>query len=337
MAVLRAFLDGLRRVNSAPAVLGGTFVVTLLLALLLGVSLRETLRSHLGDSAAADLLASGFNADWWQEFSSQAGGIGQTFSPSVIGFEAVLANISAFLDNESRSAVLVTVGVVYVTVWAFLIGGILDRYARQRPTRSAGFFSACGVFFFRFARLAVIAGATYAILFGYVHGWLLDDFYGWLTRDFTVERSAFVARAVLYGLFGTLLIACNLVLDYAKIRAVVEDRRSMIGATLAALRFFSRRPVATVSLYVLNGWLFVLVLLAYYAIAPGAGDSGVMVWLGFFAGQVYVLARLWAKLVFYASQTAFFQGALAHAAYTASPQPVWPESPAAEAISRTSV
>ena len=38
------------------------------------------------------------------------------------------------------------------------------------------------------------------------------------------------------------------------------------------------------------------------------------------------------KLLFYASQTAYFQGALAHAAYTASPTVVWPESPAAESI-----
>ena len=38
------------------------------------------------------------------------------------------------------------------------------------------------------------------------------------------------------------------------------------------------------------------------------------------------------KLVFFASQTAFFQRSLAHADYTAAPTPLWPESPAAEEI-----
>ena len=38
------------------------------------------------------------------------------------------------------------------------------------------------------------------------------------------------------------------------------------------------------------------------------------------------------KLLFYASQMAFFQGSLAHAAYTAAPPVVWPDSPAAESI-----
>ena len=38
------------------------------------------------------------------------------------------------------------------------------------------------------------------------------------------------------------------------------------------------------------------------------------------------------QLVFYASETALFQAMLAHAAYTAAPPVVWPDSPAAEAI-----
>jgi len=36
--------------------------------------------------------------------------------------------------------------------------------------------------------------------------------------------------------------------------------------------------------------------------------------------------------VFWASETALFQGRLAHAGYVAAAKPVWPDSPAAEAI-----
>jgi hypothetical protein len=55
-------------------------------------------------------------------------------------------------------------------------------------------------------------------------------------------------------------------------------------------------------------------------------------WLAFLGGQLYILARLLLKLQFMASQTALFQSSLAHAGYAAAPAPVWPESPAAEAI-----
>ena len=51
-------------------------------------------------------------------------------------------------------------------------------------------------------------------------------------------------------------------------------------------------------------------------------------------GQVYIVARLWVKLVFWASETSLFQSRLAHAGYVARPEPVWPESPMAEAMQR---
>jgi hypothetical protein len=55
-------------------------------------------------------------------------------------------------------------------------------------------------------------------------------------------------------------------------------------------------------------------------------------WVGFALGQLYIVGRLWVKLLFWASATALFQSRLAHAGYVAKPVPVWPESPAAEAL-----
>jgi hypothetical protein len=156
--------------------------------------------------------------------------------------------------------------------------------------------------------------------------------YPWFIRDFTVERSAFAVRVLLYAVFGVLLLSCNVLFDYAKIRAVVEDRRSMIGALVAAARFIARQPGRVAGLYLLNGLLFLLVILGYAFVAPGAGGLGWSLWLGLVVTEVYLLARLWVKLLFYASQTAFFQATMAHAEYVAEPLPVWSESPAAEAI-----
>lgn len=333
MTVTGAFSDGMRRVSSAPTVIAGVAVLTLLLALPLGLTLRGTLRAHLGDSLAAEQAASGVNYDWWQEFSEQSAGLETTFSPTIIGFGAVLDNISGLFDNTTRPTAIVGIAAAYAVVWLFLAGGILDRYARNRPVRAGGFFSVCGVFFFRFARLAIVAALVYYFLFGILHNWLFDRFYAWATHNTTVERNAFLLRVTLYAIFGFLLAACNMVFDYAKIRAVMEDRRSMIGALLAGFRFVWRHRVKTLGLYALNGVLFVVVLVTYAIAAPGAGTTGVSMWTGFLVGQAYLLARMWTKLIFYASQTVLFQGELAHAGYTAAPQRVWPESPAAEAIS----
>jgi len=335
MTIFSAFVDGIRRVNRAPAVLFGLFLLTFLLALPLGLTLRGMIESHLGSSMAAESAAAGVNYDWWQEFRARASGLGATFEPSVIGFAAVLRNMSDFADNKARAMPMLGAIVAYLAVWAFAIGGVIDRYARQRPTRAAGFFAACGVFFFRFLRLAVIAAITYYVLFGWIHPWLFDDLYRTWTRDIAVERTAFLIRLALYGVFGLGLALLTLLFDYAKVRAVVEDRRSMIGAVLASARFIARHPGRVAGLYGLNVLLFAAVVSIYALVAPGAGRGGAMIWLSFGVGQLYLLGRLWTKLAFYASEVALFQGMLAHAEYAAAPPPIWPESPAAEALANT--
>ena len=247
----------------------------------------------------------------------------------------MLSNLSGIADYRLPPATVLLAVAGYLVVWLFLIGGAIDRLARRRRVSISGFFAACGTYFFRFTRLAVLAFAAYWLLFEVVHGWVFDELYGRLTRNLTVERTAFFIRVGLYGLFGCLVVTVNLVFDYAKIRAVVEDRRSMIGTLMAAARFVRRRPVDTFGLYLINGLLFVAVLIGYAIVAPGPTGDGLSVWAAFLVGQGYILVRLFAKLVFLASQTAYFQGQLAHADYVATPVHRWPESPAAEAISES--
>ncbi len=329
--ILASFLDGWRRVGRAPAILAGVLLLTLLVALPPAIVVRGLLGESLGDSLAAGEAADGVNQEWWEEFQSGATGLGATFTPRIIGFGGVLDNLSRMLDDEPYAAAVTVVASGYLLLWTFLLGGILDRYARNRPTRAHAFFSACGVFFFRFLRLGGFALAAYGLLFGPVHAWLFDGFFPWATRDWAVERNAFFLRAALYLVFGALLAAVNVVLDYAKVRFVVEDRRSAIGALLAGARFVRRHPLQVAGLYALNGAVFLAILALYALVAPGA-RGGWVVWLGFAVTELYLLARLGLKLAFYASETSLFQRLLAHAEYTAAPAPAWPESPAAEAI-----
>src|SRR6185436_15142381 len=163
---MRSWSDGWRRVVSAPAVIAGVFLVTLLAAL--------PIASALG---------------------------------------------------------------IYVSAWMFMAGGILDRYARGRRVGAHGFFAASGTFFFRFLRLGAGAAAVYWFLFAYVHQWLFGTWYVSVTRDVAVEQTVFYWRLLMYALFTALLALTAVVFDYAKVRAVVEDRRSMTGALVAAMRF----------------------------------------------------------------------------------------------------
>jgi hypothetical protein len=311
------------------------YAITLVLALPLTITMRGLLRTHLGASLAAESAVNSVNYDWWQEFTSQATGIGTTFSPTIIGFAATLDNISSLLDGQREIAPVAGALALYLLAWTFLAGGIIDRYARQRPIRAAGFFAASGVHVFRLLRLAVVAGVVYWWLFAYVHPWLFVEWFPNRTRTMAVERDVLFWRVALYVLFGALLVMVNVIFDYAKIRIVVEDRRSALGGLSAAMRFVWRQRGRVAALYALNSLAFLILIAIWALVAPGARGGGLTLGLGFLVAQFYVLARLALKLQFLASETALFQSCLAHATYASAPLAAWPESPAAELI-RTS-
>lgn len=332
MTASAAFRDGIRRVNGAPLLLAGMCLFTLFLALPLSIALRGMIESHLGRSLVAEGVASGADYQWWQEFLSQATGLGSTFTPSIVGFGAVLDNLDALLDNEPTAATIAGVTAAWLLIWSFLSGGVIDRLARDRRTRTHGFFAACGVHFWRFLRLGIVAFLLYAVLFGPAHRWLFSRLYEDLVRDLTTERTALMIRLAIYLVFGLVLIFFNVIFDYARVRIVVEDRRSAIGAIASAARFVRRHAGRVAALYLLNALAFVVLVALYALFSPGAPGAGMWMWFVLLLGQVYIVGRHYLKLVFYASQTAFFQSALAHAPYTASPRIEWPDSPSAESI-----
>jgi hypothetical protein len=329
--------DGYARVAAAPAVLAGAWLVLVLTALPFALAVGAAIERDLGSSTAATAAARGVNFDWWQEFNLRRPDQAGSFRPSIIGGAAPLRNASAWLDNHS-SAAPIGAAAAYLAAWAFLLGGTIDRYARRRRLGTAAFFAACGVFFWRFLRLGVLAATVYVILFGGLHDWLFDRFYPWVTRDLDVERTAFAWRVALYVVFLVPLGAAMLLFDYAKVRLVVEDRRSAIGALVAAARFLRRHPAGAAGLFLANTFLYAAVTLTYVAFAPGARHDAVTgVALTLVTGQAYLVARLAVKLGFYATSVAFFESRLAHRGFTAAPEAVWPDSPAAEAITNGAV
>ena len=327
MNVTSAFVDGLMRVKRAPWLVIGLWMATVFIALPFAIMLQALIGDHLGSSLAAQSAAEGVNYDWWNEFLAQTSGVGLSFVPAILGFAAVIKNLSTIVDTTAPSPVIAIAVSAHMIVSLFLIGGVLDRLARDRAVGAAAFFSACGVHCARFFRLAIIATAVYWVLFVPYHQWLFDGLYPALIQDLTVERTAFAYRIILYVAFLIPLLFANLIFDYAKVRAVVEDRRSMIGALAAAWRFVRRHPADAAALYTLDALLFLLVIGLYYLIAPAASQNTA----AFAIGQLYIVLRVVVRLQFAASQIALFQGRLAHAGYVARPVPRWPDSPVAEA------
>lgn len=331
-----AVAEGWRRVAGFPVGLLAVALATAAATLPAAMALRGAIEEHLGSSLTASSVASGVDLRWWQEFSSVSRA-SESFMPRLIGGAAPVSTYSDLLDGHGPPPdVLGALALAQVT-WLFLSGGLLDRYARRRRLGARGFFGACGVFFFRFLRLGLITGLAYAVLLGPIHGWWFDSVYPWVTRESTVERTAVAWRVVFYVLWLLPLLLVNLLADYAKVRAVVEDRHSAIGALLAAGRFIVRHPAAVAAVYLLNAVLAGVVLLIYILLAPGSHGGDWRLLAALAVGAAYLLARLAVRLAFLTSAMALFERSFAHADYASAPLPVWPDSPAAEAIDNAAV
>ena len=92
----------------------------------------------------------------------------------------------------------------------------------------------------------------------------------------------------------------------------------MLGAINAALDFLRHHFAEGVVLFLANVGLLVAAIGVYGVIAPEAGNASIRLLIGLAVSQLYVLGRLWVKLVFWASETALFQSRIAADASTVS-------------------
>ena len=113
-------------------------------------------------------------------------------------------------------------------------------------------------------------------------------------------------RACCTVLFALLLMAVNLVFDYARIRIVVEDRRSAVGALPAAERFVRRHPRAG-AVSAQHGRLPRRCSRSYALVAPGRRPDRLAIWIALLVGQIYILLRL-REAALLRVAAVFFQG-----------------------------
>jgi len=293
-------------VITAPILLAGITVVSLLIAVPFGLVLNSHVQASLANQPPIYQGSVEIDPEWWSEFRAHAQGLDATFTPTVIGFAAPLDNLSALLDGTSRPLVLAGPILLSGLAWAFLWGGIFQRFVRGTREGPVAFWGAGLRFLPRFAIVSVLAGAAALLLYISVHVVLFGPVYQWLASTASNERNAFFWRIALYGIFGALLMLVSLAADYARISIVSAPATSAADAITAGARFVRANLGGAVLLYLLAGSLFV-VLLAVYGAVDVYGGSRVGGWRGVLIAQAYIEARLALRLVLAASEARLFK------------------------------
>jgi hypothetical protein len=195
-------------------------------------------------------------------------------------------------------SVTAAVAIVALVSSAFVFGAVLEVLGSDDERRSFmhRFYRGGGHFFWRFVRLAIVAGVCLFLVTGIVSAAIVGITSPlarseWEPAGYLVGLGNIVALVIVGALF-------LLALDYARIRVARDDTRGMLRAYFGGLGFVLRHVFTTYGVAIpIVAMLAVLMAgyLAYETKAPAAGTWGAIATL-FLIHQAVVLGRVFLRV-----------------------------------------
>ena len=292
---------GFGTVKAAARLILLLYIVNLAFSLILAVPLQRSIAESIGRSDAGGRLAKGFDYVWWQEFSEKGHGLSRTFGPSVVGRGALLNNVEGLVEMrfvEWPAEILLAL-LIFLVIRTFLAGGTLELYRQDAPRFSLRpFLEGALARFPTFLGLTALSWVFFGLLGFLLVPWLRGLTDGVAHRALTEKPVFWLGLAVsLFVLI--LLLVVQMVFDYARIRSVLRERRSVWRSFLDGLGFAARHPAATLGLagIVFAGGLVLSLIYVVVREAVGQGTAGGVV-LAFALQQAFILGlvglRCWA-------------------------------------------
>jgi hypothetical protein len=310
MKVVKSYIQGIKRATSERKMLLLLWLFNVLFASVIYFQFSDYLRDVFGASAAAANFL------------------------KTLDFNVIVEMLT--FDGAGLSAVFslaMFLALVYGIFSIFLSGGILQTLFAGRGLDAPGdkrrlapvFFRGAGKFFGRFFRLFLYslvlwAGAVVVMM---IPAMVL----GSVSQSSTNEALMFYLGLAtgLVALFLIFLIM--MIVDYARIRIVVEDSRAVLKSLLRSIGFVFRRFGKTLALYYLFLLTCFVVIALYCVISTGIKTYSILpILIAFLVGQVFILAREWLKVGLQVAQMDLFLSAAPSGPVTGEPA-VPPSSP----------
>lgn len=221
---------------------------------------------------------------------------GQTGAGSLFAVQPIDSGYLVIILN-SIARPLWSPSAYFVLFFGVISGGAIAYVHAPRPASVLAQISAnCGVYLGRFVRLLVIAAAIF---------WFFTMLYSNLSHPDVTGLSGRVFEAV----FQTIIVFWAVVIDYARVRTVARDSRSMFMETLRSFHFVIRNLVRTLPLEFLLVILTVALGAVVHAGATAIGSLLPSNEVAYVADQVYVIALLWVRLTAWGAMMAIYKGA----------------------------
>jgi len=298
MSVGAALRQGFRMGRRAGTAVWVLLLVNLGLAALAGLPIYRGILRFTGHSLVSQELLRGFSVDWLTDFRFNSPG-----------------------SLERYAAVIAYAGLLSILVNGVLAGGVLARLRDLgMPQGLRDFFRDAARYAWRMIRLMIIGLICYWIVFRLLNQGLSNLVDKW-TRGSLDDRPEFWAQLLVGVLTLVGLVFVNLVMDYARIKLVLEDEPSAIEAFLASLGFSLGRLRRALAVYALPSLCGIALLGLYRLVLPwGLIDASLasaggwrfreplVLALLFIVQQAVMFGRYWFRLATWASEWSYYSG-----------------------------
>ena len=283
------------------------YLVILGSASILLLPFMESFESSLGAGVYRERLVTALDYDWYQLFRDRARGAAESFGPWVLGAGPFFHTLEVLLEDGFGKLPPVVLGAVaiYLLLHTFVLSAAVSSlHLNPGGGSTRGFLRNGADFFGRFLRLSVLALLLYWCL-----RQLLIPLDGWVdsySAAAATEVTGFYLSLTRYFLVLVLVLLLDLILDYARIKVVLEDRTSILLAVLAAARFCERNFLGATGLYLLLACFTLVWSGLYLGFDTLAGDDswgGILVL--FLVQQIHMLGRMALKLLGFGAQIQF--------------------------------
>jgi len=201
---------------------------------------------------------------------------------------------------------LLVPGILFGLFYIFLSGGIIGRIcAQDEKINISDFLADCGKYFFRFFRVCLISLVGYIVVFGFIFRAFSALFNLW-SKNASTQWGVVISSNLEFLIMVILFTIVKMFFDYVRVRLVVEESKKTIRATLLNFGFIAKRFFRAWLLYLFVGLITVILIAVYLAIYQSLPKMGFLLLVAFIWQQIYMLSRIWTKILFYSTEYHFF-------------------------------
>jgi hypothetical protein len=328
---MRELAEGFRTLRRSLGLVPLLLAANLALAALLAIPLAVALEHDLRNTDAAARMTTGFDYDWWSEWSQRQTGYARHLSPELLGLGFAAKNLELLLKghlpaglfagvaapgtrppgggDRSLDPLVLGLGLVSWLVQLCLTGGVLGVFrAPQGRFTMRGLLHGSGFYAGRLVRVGLFALGAAGLVF--VLWAPLSQLVETRAREAVSETTALGLSFARYALLLLALAFVHMASSYAKVILVVEERESAVLAFLSGVALAARNLGSAASQYVGVAVVGGLLLAVWGLLESVFEPTGFRTQILFFvAAEALVASRIGLRLWLLASQVALHRRA----------------------------